>query len=61
MELLTISEAAALLRIHRKTMYKLVKSGEIYAVRLGGQWRIPREEIENKIWKMQKDTKKGCY
>ena len=20
-----------------------------------------REEIENKIWKMQKDTKKGCY
>ena len=61
MELLTISEAAALLRIHRKTMYKLVKSGEIYAVCLGGQWRIPREEIENKIWKMQKDTKKGCY
>lgn len=49
MELLTVNEATKLLRIDRKTLYKLIKKGEIPAIRLGVQWRIPKEELEKMI------------
>mgnify|MGYP001401759902 CR=1 FL=1 len=49
MELLTVNEATKLLRIDRKTLYKLIKRGEIPAIRLGSQWRIPKEALEKMI------------
>ena len=54
MELLTVLEAAKLLKLDRTTLYKLIKSGEIPAVRVGTQWRIPLEEVEIKIRNSQK-------
>ena len=36
----TPEEAAELLRVHRTTIYRLIDSGEIKAIRIGGQWRI---------------------
>ena len=33
-------EAAEFLRIGRSTMHKLLRSGEIKAKKVGGQWRI---------------------
>jgi len=54
MELLTVLEAAKLLKLDRTTLYKLIKSGEIPAVRVGTQWRIPLEEMEIKIRNPQK-------
>ncbi|HWI07312.1 MAG TPA: helix-turn-helix domain-containing protein [Solirubrobacteraceae bacterium] len=41
-EFLTVSEAAALLRISRATAYRLVDAGELPAVRVGGQLRVDR-------------------
>ena len=32
-----------------KTLYKLIKRGEIPAIRLGSQWRIPKEALEKMI------------
>jgi len=54
MELLTVLEAAKLLKLDRTTLYKLIKSGDIPAIRIGAQWRIPMDELDVKI----RDTKK---
>lgn len=46
---LTVPEAAELLRIGRNTCYELVRRGEIPAVRLGRVIRIPRFALEQWI------------
>ncbi len=53
MELLTTQEALELLKIDRKTLYKLLKNGDLPAIKLGSQWRIPVEEIEKLVGKAQ--------
>jgi excisionase family DNA binding protein len=45
-ELLTVPEAAKLLRIGRNLAYELVARGEIPSVRLGRVIRIPRTALE---------------
>lgn len=44
--LLTIAEAAALLRIGRSTMYAMAAAGEIPTVRIGRAVRVPRAALE---------------
>ncbi len=48
-DLLTVSEAAALLRIGRNLAYQLVAEGEIPSLRLGRLIRIPRSALEHRI------------
>ncbi len=43
---MTIREAAALLHCHTSTLYRLAKSGQIPAFRLGGSWRFTWEGLE---------------
>lgn len=43
--LLTVKEAAALMRIGRDTTYALVAQGRIPSVKLGRQIRIPRNAL----------------
>lgn len=40
------SEARRILRIGRNQIYAAIAAGEIKAVRIGGQFRIPDSEIE---------------
>lgn len=42
---MTPAEVAELLRVHRTNVYRLIEAGEIPAVRVGNQWRIPREKL----------------
>ena len=39
-EILTLKEAARLLRVHPMTLYKLVRRQQVPATKLGGQWRF---------------------
>ena len=39
-EFMTAEEVAATLRVTTTTIRRLIKSGELTAVRVGGQWRI---------------------
>lgn len=48
-DMLTVTEAAALLRIGRNLAYQLVADGEIPSVRLGRLIRIPRSTLEQRI------------
>lgn len=43
--LLTVQEAAKLMRVGRDTAYALVSEGRIPAIRLGRQIRIPRAAL----------------
>jgi len=44
-EFLSVPEAAALLRIGERTAYKVVRDGEVPAIKVGGQWRIHRPTL----------------
>ena len=45
-EILTLKEAARMLRIHFTTAYRLVKAGQLPAFRVGSDWRLSRQQLE---------------
>ena len=44
-EILTVGEAAALLKIPRSSVYKLAQQGKIPAQKVGRHWRFHRETL----------------
>jgi len=46
MEVLTVEEAAALLKLNPETIYRKARKGEIPAVKVGRSWRFPKEPLE---------------
>ncbi|WP_427019322.1 helix-turn-helix domain-containing protein (plasmid) [Pseudarthrobacter sp. P1] len=46
---LTIAEVADAIRLSKMTVYRLVQSHEIAAVRFGRQYRVPEEAVEEYI------------
>jgi excisionase family DNA binding protein len=44
-EVLTVDEAAALLRVSPDVVYRLALAGELPARRVGAQWRLLRSEV----------------
>lgn len=47
-ELLTVTEAAKLLKLHPKTVIKLALNGDIPAKRYGRSWRFKRSDLVDK-------------
>ncbi|MFP4310887.1 MAG: helix-turn-helix domain-containing protein [Nitriliruptoraceae bacterium] len=45
-ELLTAAEVADQLRVSTMTIYRLIRSGELPAVRVGRNYRVPVAELE---------------
>jgi excisionase family DNA binding protein len=48
---MTIEEAAEYLRFHPSTVYRLARQGAIPAVKVGKQWRIHRQTLDNWVQK----------
>lgn len=48
-ELLSIESLCELLNIGRNTAYRLLSSGEIKAFRIGRNWKIPRDAVQEFI------------
>lgn len=44
-EWLKTGEATEVLRVHSNTIYNLIKSGKLPAVKVGHSWRIPRSAL----------------
>jgi excisionase family DNA binding protein len=42
---LTVAEVAALMRVSRMTVYRLVHSGELASVRVGKSFRVPEHAV----------------
>src|SRR2546426_12671792 len=43
---LTTEEVLAYLQVNLRTVYRLIKAGKIPAVRVGGQWRFRKRDID---------------
>jgi len=44
-EILTLDEVAQYLKISKKTVYKIVNSGDLRAFKAGKHWRVRRAEL----------------
>jgi excisionase family DNA binding protein len=44
--LLTVAEVAGVMRVSNMTVYRMIKGGEIAAVRIGHNYRIRESELE---------------
>ncbi len=43
---LTVAEVAAVMRVSKMTVYRLVHNGELPAVRVGRSFRVPEEAVD---------------
>ncbi|EHR48823.1 DNA-binding protein, excisionase family [Saccharomonospora marina XMU15] len=46
-QFLTVAEVAALMRVSKMTVYRLVHSGELPAVRVGKSFRVPEKAVHD--------------
>jgi excisionase family DNA binding protein len=44
---LTVAEVAALMRVSKMTVYRLVHSGELTAARVGRSYRVPEKAVHD--------------
>jgi excisionase family DNA binding protein len=42
---LTVAEVASIMRVSKMTVYRLVHSGELEAIRVGRSFRVPEEAV----------------
>jgi excisionase family DNA binding protein len=47
MKLFTINEVAQILRVHRNTVMKLIYDGDLKHSKVGGQYRISEDQIND--------------
>jgi excisionase family DNA binding protein len=50
-KVITISELADYLHVHRTTLYRLLKKGQLPGFKIGSDWRFNVEAIDR--WRMQ--------
>jgi excisionase family DNA binding protein len=46
-QFLTVAEVAAIMRVSKMTVYRLVHSGELPAVRVGRSFRVPEKAVHD--------------
>jgi len=51
---LTVSEISDYLRVHRSTVYRLLKKGQLPGFKIGGDWRFTIEAIDQ--WRLQQNV-----
>ena len=42
---LTVAEVAAVMRVSKMTVYRMVHAGELPAIRVGRSFRVPEDEV----------------
>ena len=53
--LLTVREVSLLLRVQRPKVYELIKDGAVDGFKVGADWRIRRDSVENLIGPIPED------
>ena len=56
-DIITVEDLAEILYIGKNKAYRLLKDGEIHAVRVGNTWRIPLSSVKEFIGRRPKPTK----
>jgi excisionase family DNA binding protein len=52
--LLTLSEAAQLLQVSTRTLHRMIRSGDLPALKVGGQWRMRETQLQQ--WVEHRET-----
>jgi excisionase family DNA binding protein len=60
-KLLTVAEVAAELRLDPRTVRGWCRKRRLPALRVGGQWRIPRSWLEMKLKADSDDAQDGSF
>lgn len=50
---LTTEEVLSCLKVNPRTIYRLIKTGELPAIRIGRQWRFRRADLDEWIDRQQ--------
>jgi len=58
-KLLTVNEVANILRVSNMTVYRLVKSGQIPAIRVGKNYRIKESDVNTYLSKGTERVERG--
>ncbi|HIV57647.1 MAG TPA: helix-turn-helix domain-containing protein [Candidatus Stackebrandtia faecavium] len=53
---LTVAEVATLMRVSKMTVYRLVHSGDLAAVRVGRSFRVPENAVQEYLTNTYKDA-----
>ena len=53
---LTVAEVASIMRVSKMTVYRLVHSGELPAVRVGRSFRVPEDAVHDYLKSSYIDT-----
>jgi excisionase family DNA binding protein len=53
-KVITVGELAQYLRVHRSTLYRLLKKGQLPGFKIGSDWRFNVEVIDQ--WRMQQSN-----
>ena len=51
---LTVSEVAEVMRVSKMTVYRLVHSGELPAVRFGRSYRVPESAVQTYLHRLRR-------
>jgi excisionase family DNA binding protein len=55
--LLTVKDLCNYLKVNQSTVYRLLKTGQLPAFRIGSDWRFEVEEIDR--WRVEREKKPG--
>ena len=58
-KLLTVNEVANILRVSNMTVYRLVKSGQIPAIRVGKNYRIKESDVSAYLTRGSERVERG--
>ena len=53
-KVMTVNELSTYLRVHRSTIYRLLKKGQIPGFKIGSDWRFNVEAIDQ--WRLQQGS-----
>jgi excisionase family DNA binding protein len=54
--IMTIEEVAKYLRLHKSTVYRMVRDGQIPASKIGNQWRFRKDVIDTWLSGKESDS-----
>jgi len=47
--LYTTQEVAEIAKVHQRTVFRYIKNGKLKAIKVFGQWRIKKEDLDKLI------------
>jgi excisionase family DNA binding protein len=53
---LTVAEVAAMMRVSKMTVYRLLHSGELPAVQIGRSYRVPEQAVDHYLRQSYRGT-----